>query len=407
LHYFGRMRAKFINEKRFRIHRFISPFIAVLFAVACYGQGEVPIYVKTAGKLPQLAWSNGTDRLGSAKMGYIDTGIVMEVADTLGSLYKVKLSQHRHAFIEKALTTPAEITTRQPVVTAESWRVKGGEAEDSLTINLGRRLPYQSWMETHPTRIVLELYGVQSNTNWITQLQSAREVERVDYRQTEDDVMQVYIYLKHKQPMGYRIMYRGNQLLMTIKVPNIDKKLKGKTIVVDAGHGGTNIGARGVNTGILEKDYTLLFAKALEKELVQQGATVLMVRSKDTLIDNKDRVLWAIAQNPDLFISIHLNSAGRPTARGTSTYYKHVAFSPLSKAILGRLLKINDLEEFGHIGSFNFQPVQPTEYPSCLVEVAFLSNPQDEQMIRDAHFRSKVAKQIRLGIEDWCAEIRQ
>jgi N-acetylmuramoyl-L-alanine amidase len=40
------------------------------------------------------------------------------------------------------------------------------------------------------------------------------------------------------------------------------------------------------------------------------------------------------------------------------------------------------------------------------VEIAFLSNPEDEQMIRDANFRSKVAKQIRLGIEDWCAEIK-
>jgi N-acetylmuramoyl-L-alanine amidase len=398
-----------IHGNNFLSKLLFAHIIGLFISISGNTQAQVPIYIKTAGKLPQLAWSSGSDRLGSAKMGYIDTGIVMEVADTLGSLYKVKLSQHRHAFIEKALTTPGEIATRQPVVTAESWRVKGGEAEaeDSLTINLARKLPYQSWMETYPTRIVLELYGVQSNTNWITQLQSAREVESVDFRQTEDDVMQVFIYLKHKQPMGYRIMYRGNQLLMTIKVPQTDKKLKGKTIVVDAGHGGTNTGAKGVNTGILEKDYTLLFAKALEKELVQQGATVVMVRNKDTLIDNKDRVLWAIEQNPDLFISIHLNSAGRPSARGTSTYYKHVAFSPLSKAILGRLLKIDGLEEFGHIGSFNFQPVQPTEFPSCLVEIAFLSNPEDEQMIRDANFRSKVAKQIRLGIEDWCAGVKE
>jgi N-acetylmuramoyl-L-alanine amidase len=65
------------------------------------------------------------------------------------------------------------------------------------------------------------------------------------------------------------------------------------------------------------------------------------------------------------------------------------------------MLEIKGLEEFGHVGSFNFQPVQPTEYPSCLVEVAFLSSPEDEKMILDPGFHKKVAKQIKLGLEDW------
>ncbi|MCU0405213.1 MAG: N-acetylmuramoyl-L-alanine amidase, partial [Chitinophagaceae bacterium] len=160
-------------------------------------------------------------------------------------------------------------------------------------------------------------------------------------------------------------------------------------------------------TSVLEKDYTLLFAKALKKSLEDKGAKVLMIREKDTAIDNKDRVLWSMQQNPDLYISIHLNSAGRTTARGTSTYYKHVAYSPLSQSILNRMLEINGLEEFGHVGSFNFQPVQPTEYPSCLVEVAFLSNPEDEKMILSSAFHKQVAKQIKQGILDWYGKIRE
>lgn len=384
----------------------------VIFALQLFmpkmvmAQGEIPLYIKTSGKLPQLAWSAGTDRLGSAKMGYIDTGILMEVADTTKSLYKVKLSANRHAFLDKSLATPVEMTMKPGPVTSESWRVKGGEADDSLTISLGTKVPYQSWMELNPSKIILELYGVQANTNWITQLQSAREIVRVDYRQVEDDVVQVHIYLKHVQPCGYRIYYRGKQLLMTVKVPPHERSLKGKTIVVDAGHGGSNTGAKGGTSGILEKDYTLLIAKALEKSLKEKGAIVLMVRDKDTTIDNKDRVLWAIQQNPDLFISIHLNSSGRTEVRGASTYYKHAAYSTLSQSILKQLLKIDDLVEFGHVGSFNFQPVQPTEYPSCLVEVAFLSSPEDEKMILDADFHKKIAKQVKQGILDWYENIR-
>jgi len=369
-------------------------------------QGEVPLFIKTTGKLPQLAWSTGADRLGSAKMGYIDTGIMMEVADTIGSLYKVKLSANRHAFLDKSLATPVEMIMKPTTATSESWRVKGGNADDSLTISLGRKVPYQTWMELNPSKIILELYGVQANTNWITQLQSAREIVRVDYRQVEDDVVQVHIFLKHAQPYGYRIYYRGNQLLMTVKVPPHDRTLKGKTIIVDAGHGGSNTGAKGGKTGILEKDYTLLFAKALKKNLEDKGVHVIMVRDKDTSIDNKDRVLWAIQQNPDLYISIHLNSSGRTAVRGVSTYYKHVAYSTLSQSILKKLLEIDDMAEFGHVGSFNFQPVQPTEYPSCLVEVAFLSNPEDEKMILDPDFHKKVAKQVKQGVLDWYGKIR-
>lgn len=102
-----------------------------------------------------------------------------------------------------------------------------------------------------------------------------------------------------------------------------------------------------------------------------------------------------------------VNSSGRKEVRGTSTYYKNVAFKPLATSILNQLLEINDLQEFGLVGSFNFQPVQPTEYPSCLVEVAFLSNPDDEKMVMNMDFRNKVAKQIKLGIQDWFDRIRE
>jgi N-acetylmuramoyl-L-alanine amidase len=173
------------------------------------------------------------------------------------------------------------------------------------------------------------------------------------------------------------------------------------TIAIDAGHGGTNVGASGTNSGILEKDYTLLFAKELQKILKKQKAKVLMVREQDTTIDNKDRVLWAQQNDPDIFISFHLNSSGRAAVKGVSTYYKHIGYRSFTQYLLKRLLEIKDLDEFGNIGSFNFQPIQPTNYPSCLVEVSFLSNPDDEKMIRDQKFRAKVANQVYLGIKDW------
>jgi N-acetylmuramoyl-L-alanine amidase len=337
-------------------------------------------------------------------MGYIDTMVVMKVLDTVKNLYKVQLSSLHYAYLEKAYTQKFHDTTLTTSL-CESWKVNGGDEFDSINISLTGRVPYKSWMEIDPARIKIELYNVQSNTNWITQLSTAKAVKNIWYEQTENDVMQITIELK-QQHYGYSIGYNGKFLSVKIRrVPAI-ADLKKLTIAIDAGHGGTNLGASGVTSNILEKDYTLLFAKELQKILKKQKIKVLMVRETDTTIDNKDRVLWAQQNNPDLFISFHLNSSGRDYVRGVSTYYKHIGFRSFTQSLLKRLLEIKGLQEFGNVGSFNFTPIQPTDYPSCLVEIAFLSNKEDEKLIRDPKFRTKVASQVFLGIKDWMTCLR-
>jgi N-acetylmuramoyl-L-alanine amidase len=64
------------------------------------------------------------------------------------------------------------------------------------------------------------------------------------------------------------------------------------------------------------------------------------------------------------------------------------------------------LNNFGNIGAFNFALSGPTEYPNCLVEVAFLSNADDEKRILDEKFHNGVAKKITKGINDWLRELR-
>ena len=109
--------------------------------------------------------------------------------------------------------------------------------------------------------------------------------------------------------------------------------------------------------------------------------------------------------DPSILISIHLNSGGRDTVRGVSTYYRYIGFRPLSQAILDRMLELK-LKEFGNIGAFNFSLSGPTEYPNCLVEVAFLSNKDDEKLILSPKFHKQVAQKIYLGIEDWLKKIK-
>src|SRR5688572_2795837 len=388
--------------------------MVVLFSLLLFSkqtaisQQTIPAFIRTSGKLPQLSYSTGEDRLGSAKMGYIDTNIVLKVIDTVKNLYKVKLSATRHAFIEKLYTEslPDTVTVPGGQFLTASWSVKGNDTThtDEVNISLSGRAAYKTWMEIDPARIKIELYNVQCNTNWITQLKSSRAVKNVWYEQVEDDILQVTIDMVKQMHYGYSVGYNGRSLQLNIRWLPSHRDIRKLVVVVDAGHGGTNTGATGVQSKIQEKDYTLMFAKELQKMLKKQKVKALMVRETDTTIDNRDRILWALQNNPDVFVSFHLNSSGRNTARGVSTYYKHVAYRSFTQSILKRLFSLENLQEFGNIGSFNFQPVQPTEYPSCLVEVAFLSNEEDEKMILDPKFRRNVAYQVYLGIKDWIKE---
>ena len=172
------------------------------------------------------------------------------------------------------------------------------------------------------------------------------------------------------------------------------------TIAIDAGHGGDNIGATGISAKILEKDYTLLIAKEVARQLKAKKVNVIMTRTKDTTLSMFERIKYLDEQMPNLLVSIHLNSSDNDTTSGVSTYYRYIGFRPLSEAILNSMIQLG-LPDFGNVGNFNFSLNGPTEYPNCLVEVAFLSNKNDEKKIVNPKFRKAVATKIITGMENY------
>jgi N-acetylmuramoyl-L-alanine amidase len=383
----------------------MKKILTVLFSFSfliAFSQNKNPgfFYVKTTDSLPFLKYGIGEGRLGGAKMTFLDSNIILKVVDSFNTDYKVQLSKLHSAYINKKnVIETVGVNTLQHLT--DSWKVSGDSSFDYVTVKLDERLPYRSVMEIHPSRIVVDIFGATSNTNWITQLSSAKEIKNAWYEQPEDDVMRVYIELKHQQHWGYSIYYDSlNKLTIRIKRQPKILLLSKMTIAIDAGHGGTNIGATGSQTDIREKDYTLLIAKQLEIALKQKKAKVIMTREKDTTLSMYERISLLKHANPDLLISIHLNSSDMDTVRGVSTYYRYIGFRPLSQAILNSMLQTG-LHEFGNVGSFNFSLSGPTDYPNCLVEVAFLSNKADEKRILNPKFRQLVAKKIVAGIEDF------
>jgi N-acetylmuramoyl-L-alanine amidase len=381
-------------------------FLFTLFTLAAQAQETQPatFYVRTKGNLPFLEYGTGDDRLGGAKMTYLDSNVLLHVIDSAATDYKVQLSKNFTAFIDKKSVMLQPTYKPAALHLSASFLINGDSAFDYAAIQLAEKLPYRSIQQINPARIVIDIFGVASNTNWITQRSTATEISNTYYEQVSDDVLRVVIELKHPQHWGYQVYYNGNRL--TVKVKRQPQKLKlGKLLIaIDAGHGGDNSGAKGTTTGILEKNYTLLIAKQLQAQLLKNGAKVFMTREKDTALSMEERVLAVRQSSPDLLISIHLNSSAKDSVKGVSTYYRYIGFRPLSQAILKNMLQLN-LKEFGNIGSFNFSLSGPTEYPNCLVEVAFLSNKDDEQRILDPKFHKLVAKKIVAGIKDWLKEL--
>lgn len=363
-------------------------------------------FVKTTGPLAFLKYGLGEDRLGGAKQGFLDSNILLKVVDSNGISYKVQLSRNHSAWIEKQYTAPLPGKKPAPYHLTGSMKLYGDDHFDFLGISVDERLPYRTQQQVNPSRIVLDIYGATSNTNWITQLQTAREVKNVYYDQSEDDVCRVYIELKHTQHWGYSVYYDSiGRLQVQVKQQPKVLDIKKLRIAIDAGHGGDNLGASGLRSKVLEKDYTLKIAKQLQAKLKKAGVyQVFMTRTIDTTLEMPQRIQLLKAYEPDVLVSIHLNSAGSDTVRGTSTYYRYIGFRPLTVSILKQMETLG-LKEYGNVGSFNFSLSGPTAYPNCLVEVAFLSNAEDEKRILNPKFHTAVANKIYLGIQDWLKQI--
>lgn len=373
---------------------------------ACRPQQNGYILGITAGPLPFLEYGLGDDRLGGAKMSFLDTNVVVKVVDSSADKYKVQLSQNHFAYLPKTSFKKTDSISLRPYHLTEKWRVFGDDKYDYITVQLDERLPYRSFQEVNPSKIIVDVYGATSNTNWITQLSTAKEIKNAYYENPEDDVFRIIIELNHHQHWGYMIYYEEKKLVIRIKRQPGLPMLGMMKVAIDAGHGGDNIGAAGEKSHLAEKNLTLLFAKELDSALLAEHATVFMTREKDTSLSMIERIMMLRQQEPDFLISLHLNSDDIDTVQGVSTYYRYIGFRPLTMFILKRMEELG-LKEYGNVGSFNFGLNGPTDYPNCLVEIGFLSNREDEKKILNPKFQKEAAEKIVAGIKDWLSDVQK
>ncbi|SEI04467.1 N-acetylmuramoyl-L-alanine amidase [Halobacillus karajensis] len=178
--------------------------------------------------------------------------------------------------------------------------------------------------------------------------------------------------------------------------PSSNLPLKGVNVVLDAGHGGYDPGAIGLN-GLFEKHPTLKTTKRIAQELRQAGATVIMTRERDRYLSLQDRVQITRSYHTDAFISIHFNSADTPYAEGMSSFYYHDSGKELATNIQHQLSQKVPLENDG-VQFGNFHVLRENIGHSVLLELGFLSTSSDLRAIQSNDYTNRVAKAISSGV---------
>jgi N-acetylmuramoyl-L-alanine amidase len=216
----------------------------------------------------------------------------------------------------------------------------------------------------------------------------------------------VALRIKGKRTLthGYSIAHANDSLRVVLRgASRAGRGLKGKTIVLDPGHGGDAAGAVGP-LGTKEKDVVLGLALLLERELAQRGANVVLTRRRDDDLGLDARVDAARRARADLLLSLHANAlpdGENPLERhGSATYY-YQSHSRTAAGIIHRhLLKATALRDDG-LWYGNLALARPTDCPAVLVEAAYLIYPPEEHLLRSDDFLRKLAKGLARGIDEY------
>jgi N-acetylmuramoyl-L-alanine amidase len=177
------------------------------------------------------------------------------------------------------------------------------------------------------------------------------------------------------------------------------KKTEKNKVVLDAGHGGSDYGA--IREGINEKDITLDVTQRVEAILRSKGYKTTLTRKDDTFVSLEDRVNISEKESPEIFVSIHVNSAVSTEPNGIETHYYHDYSKELAEVVHKHLIKENSNSKDRGLFKSKFYVINHTTVPAILCEIGFISNENERnELITDAR-KNKTAKAIAEGIIEY------
>jgi N-acetylmuramoyl-L-alanine amidase len=331
--------------------------------------------------------------------------------------------------LESNNTQPASPITGEENESGLSHVNEINYVNNQLMVSLDKEVtvtPVISKME-NPDRIVVDLPNTTFSSNMAESLNSKSKLDisgipnisEVRYSLFNQDpaMVRIVIELKNISSVQYTPQFLQDKLIVDLNingngngeinnldpVPSDSGKISGKKIVIiDAGHGGSDPGTTGYSSKY-EKDFTLPLALKVQALLLKEpDIEVIMTRESDVYPTRTERVQLANKLMADVFVSIHGNSVLKsPQVTGTETfYYKRSSSKDLADVIHKHLIEAIGLKDRG-VKEKSLQVIRETTMPAVLLEIGFLSNPEEEALMRSDSFQNIAAQAIVDGIKEY------
>ncbi|WP_392535001.1 N-acetylmuramoyl-L-alanine amidase [Nostoc sp. C117] len=296
----------------------------------------------------------------------------------------------------------------QTIIRSVGYRQVPGATEIVFPL----QVPVPVSVQQSDRAFTLTLYNTTAQTD-IIRLDDDPLISRLDWQQETPERVKYTFNFKNAQQWGYKLRYDGTTLVLALRHPpkigNTRRKLLANfKIVLDPGHGGKESGASGP-TGYLEKDVNLVVSKLLRDELVKRGATVVMTREDDKEVSLAERQAIISQEEPAIAISIHHNSlpddGDAEKIKGFAAFWYQPQAHNLAIFLQNYVVKKLGRPSYGVFWD-NLALTRPAAAPSVLLELGFMSNPNEFEQVMNPEEQKKMAKAIAEGITEWFRSVR-
>ena len=296
--------------------------------------------------------------------------------------------------------------------------VGSSQSEKATLVSFPLQTPVPVTVKQESDKFTLTLHNTTAQTDTIP-FNDNPFVSRMDWQQIppspggNSTAVQYIFNLKKNQQWGYKLGYEGTTLKLKLRHPpelrrSRRKPLSGTKILIDPGHGGKELGAVGP-TGLPEKDVNLTISKLLRQELIKRGATVVMTREIDKFVSLGDRQKIIAREEPTLALSVHYNAlpdyGDAENTKGIGMFWYHPQAHSLAVYLHNYLVDKLDRPSYGVFWN-NLALTRPEAAPSLLLELGFMSNPEEFEWVTDPKQQKKLAKTLADGIAKWLRDNR-
>jgi N-acetylmuramoyl-L-alanine amidase len=374
------------------------------------GLGKIEILSPTQLPVAEIASESGVTRTGSStdysRLTPLPKGTMTSVTGKNGEWLRLDYGAWINSKETKIISGAV---APQTVIRSVGYRQLAEATE--IRFPLETAVPVS--VEQGNNAFTLTLYNTTAQTDTI-RLDDNRLISRLDWQQVSPTQIKYTFNLKNIQQWGYKLRYDNTTLVLTLRhPPHLENSkrspLSGIKIVLDPGHGGKESGASGP-TGYLEKDVNLIISQLLRDELVKRGAKVVMTRDDDRDVSLGERQVIINTEEPAIALSVHHNSlpdnGDAEKTKGFGTFWYHPQSHSLAVFLQNYVVKKLGKPAYGVFWN-NLALTRPHAAPAVLLELGFMSSPDEFEEIVNPQAQKKMANILADGISEWFKTVKE